>query len=161
MQKLIEMDWLLILGLMLLGTFLMVAEIIFVPGTTIVGILGFIFSAYCIYLGYDYYGPSTGSLILVGAFILNVAALVLAFKSKSWERFSLKNTSRGKFNEDFKVELKEGDKGITLSSLKPIGKAMFRDQEIEVRSDGGFVKENTEIEVKRIESSKIIIQPVN
>lgn len=155
------MDWLLILGLMLLGTFLMVAEIIFVPGTTIVGILGFIFSAYCIYLGYDYYGPTTGSFILVGAFVLNVAALILAFKSKSWERFSLKNTMKGTFNEDFQIDLKEGDKGITVSSLKPIGKAMFGEREIEVRSDGGFVMENIEIEVKSIESSKIIVQPVN
>ena len=155
------MDWLLILGLMLLGTFLMVAEIVFVPGTTIVGVLGFIFSAYCIYLGYDYYGPTTGSLILVGAFVLNVVALVLAFKSKSWERFSLKNTLKGKFNEDFKIDIKEGDKGLTISSLKPIGKALFGEHEIEVRSDGGFVMENIEIEVKRIESSKIIVQPVN
>ena len=145
---------------MLLGTFLMVAEIIFVPGTTIVGILGFIFSAYCIYLGYDYYGPATGSLILIGALVLNVAALVIAFKGKSWERFSLKNTMKGSFNEDFKIDIKEGDKGTTISSLKPIGKAMFGDHEIEVRSDGGFVAENIEIEVKRIDSSKIIVQPV-
>ena len=154
------MDWLIILGLMLLGTFLMVAEIIFVPGTTIVGILGFIFSAYCIYLGYDYYGPTTGSFILIGGLVLNIAALVVAFKGKSWERFSLKNTMKGKFNEDFQIELKEGDKGKTISSLKPIGKALFGDDEIEVRSDGGFVAENVEIEVKRIDSSKIIVQPV-
>jgi len=146
---------------MLLGTFLMVAEIIFVPGTTIVGILGFIFSAYCIYLGYDYYGPTTGSLILIGALLLNIVALVLAFKGKSWERFSLKNTMKGKFNEDFKIDIKEGDKGVTISSLRPIGKAMFGEHEIEVRSDGGFVMENIEIEVKRIESSKIVVQPVN
>ena len=145
---------------MLLGTFLMVAEIIFVPGTTIVGILGFIFSAYCIYLGYDYYGPTTGSFILIGGLVLNIAALVVAFKGKSWERFSLKNTMKGKFNEDFQIELKEGDKGKTISSLKPIGKALFGDDEIEVRSDGGFVAENIEIEVKRIDSSKIIVQPV-
>ncbi len=155
------MEWLIILGLMLLGTFLLVAEIIFVPGTTIVGILGFIFSAYCIYLGYDYYGPSTGTLILIGGLILNVVALVIAFKGKSWERFSLKGTMTGKFNDDFKPDIKVGDHGKTISSLKPIGKAMFADDIIEVRSNGGFITENIEIEVLRIESSKIIVQPVN
>ena len=67
---------------------------------------------------------------------------------------------KGTFNEDFKIDLQEGDKGTTVSSLKPIGKAMFGDHEIEVRSDGGFVAENIEIEVKRIDSSKIIVQPV-
>jgi len=155
------MDWLLILGLMLFGTFLIMAEIIFVPGTTIVGIFGFIFSVYCIYLGYDYYGPTTGTLILIGSAVLNILTLVIAFKSKSWERFSLKNSMKGKFNEDFKFDIKEGDKGTTISSLKPIGKAIFGSNEIEVQSDGNFITENIEIEVKRIDSSKIIVQPIN
>ncbi len=155
------MEWLIILGLMLLGIFLLVAEIVFVPGTTIVGILGFIFSAYCVYLGYDYYGPTIGTFILIGGLILNVIALVLAFKGRSWERFSLKGTMTGKFNDDFKYDIKVGDKGKTISSLKPIGKAMFNDNIIEVRSNGGFITENMEIEVLRIESSKIIVQPVN
>jgi len=146
---------------MLLGTFLLVAEIIFVPGTTVVGILGFIFSVYCIYLGYDYFGATTGTFILLGGLLLNVVALIIAFKGKSWERFSLKNTMLGKFNDDYKYDLNIGDKGTTISSLKPIGKAMFGNHVIEVRSNGGFVNENIEIEVKRIESSKIIVQPVN
>ena len=145
---------------MLLGTFLLVAEIIFVPGTTIVGILGFIFSAYCIYLGYDYFGTTAGTLILIGGLLLNLVALIIAFKGKSWERFSLKDSMQGRFNEDFKIDLAEGDKGTTISSLKPVGKAMFNEKEIEVRSNGGYINENIEIEVVRIESSKIFVQPV-
>ncbi|WP_420316702.1 NfeD family protein [Ekhidna sp.] len=155
------MEWLIIIGLMLLGTFLIVAEIIFVPGTTVVGILGFIFSAYCIYLGYDYFGPTIGTLILLGGLVLNVIALVIAFKGRSWERFSLKGTMTGKYNDDYKFDLNIGDKGMTISSLKPVGKALFEDREIEVRSNGGYINENVEIEVLRIESSKIFVQSVN
>lgn len=154
------MDWLMITGLILLGTLLLIAEIIFVPGTTIVGILGFIFSAYGIYLGYDYYGTATGTLILIGASVVNILALVVAFKGKSWERFSLKGTMTSKYNEDFQFDLKEGDRGLTISSLKPVGKAIFQDHEIEVRSNGGYVDENVEIEVLRVESAKIFVQPV-
>ena len=155
------MEWLIIIGLMLFGTFLLVAEIIFVPGTTIVGILGFIFSAYCIYLGYDYFGATTGTLILIGGAVLNVVALVLAFKGKSWERFSLKGTMTSKFNDDIKHNVKVGDRGTSISSLKPVGKALFGDHETEVSSNGGYLDENIEIEVIKIESSKIIVQPVN
>ncbi|NQZ76030.1 MAG: nodulation protein NfeD [Ekhidna sp.] len=154
------MDWLIITGIILLGTFLIVAEIIFVPGTTIVGILGFIFSGYGIYLGYSYFGAGTGTSILIATLLINVGALVVAFKSKSWERFSLKDTMKGKYNEDFQLELTEGDIGTTISSLKPVGKALFKEQEIEVRSNGGFVAENVEIEVLKIASSKIFVQPV-
>ena len=155
------MDWITIVGLILLGTFLIIAEIIFVPGTTVVGILGFAFSIYGVYLGYDYYGASTGTIILLSTAVVNIAALVLAFKSKSWERFALKGAITGKHDDEFKHELNVGDKGTTLSSLKPVGKAMFDEHEIEVRSNGGFVNENVEIEVLRIESSKIFVQPVN
>ena len=153
-------EWLTIIGLLLFGTFLLIAEIIFVPGTTVVGVLGFIFSGYAIYLGYDYYGATTGTLILLGGLLLNVIALVIAFKGKSWERFSLKGSMTSRFNDDFKPNLKEGDKGRTISSLKPIGKAIFEEQEIEVRSSGGFIPENIEIEIQRIESSKIFVQPI-
>ncbi|MEO9872566.1 NfeD family protein [Ekhidna sp.] len=154
------MEWMTITGLILLGTFLIIAEVIFVPGTTVVGILGFIFSGYGIYLGYESYGAATGTIILLAVLIVNVIALVIAFKGKSWERFSLKGSVSGKYNDDFKVDVKVNDKGMTISSLKPVGKAMFDDHEIEVRSNGGFVGENVEIQVLRIESSKIFVQPV-
>lgn len=154
------MDWITIIGLILFGTFLLIAEIIFVPGTTIVGVLGLLFSLYGVYLGYDYFGSTTGTIILISGLVLNVGALVIAFKGKSWERFSLNGTIAGKFNDEIKLNLKEGDRGITISSLKPVGKASFNDQETEVRSNGGFINENIEIEVLRIESSKIFVQPV-
>ncbi|MEM6643281.1 MAG: hypothetical protein AAF616_09900 [Bacteroidota bacterium] len=155
------MEWLIIIGLMLFGTFLLVAEIIFVPGTTVVGILGFIFSAYCIYLGYDYFGPTTGTLILIGGLVLNVVALVWAFKGNSWERFSLKGTMTSRFNEDLKHNVKVGDLGTSISSIKPIGKALFDEIELEVSSNGGYINENIEIEVVKVVDSKIIVTPVS
>jgi membrane-bound ClpP family serine protease len=155
------MDWLTILGLIALGTFLVIAEIIFVPGTTLVGILGIAANTYGVYLGYETYGTTTGTIILIVTILLNILALVAALKGKSWERFSLKRTMTGKFNDDFKVEFQLGDKGKTLSSIKPIGKAVINDHEIEVRSNGGYIDENVEIEIFRIESSKIFVKPVN
>ncbi len=155
------MDWITVISLISFGLFLLIAEIIFVPGTTIVGILGFIFGAYGIYLGYDYFGSTTGTTLLIGTLVLNLITLIVAFKGKSWERFSLKNSMTGKFNEDLQLDLQSGDLGISISSLKPIGKALFYDKEVEVRSNGGYVNENVEIEILRIESTKIFVQPIN
>ncbi|MEP1093939.1 MAG: hypothetical protein ABJG78_02450 [Cyclobacteriaceae bacterium] len=155
------MDWITVIGLVVFGIILLVAEIIFVPGTTIVGILGLLFSGYGIYLSYDNFGPTTGTIFLLSTLILNTIALVLAFKGRSWERFSLKSSMTGKFNQDIKLGLKEGDIGQSISSLKPVGKALFDDNEVEVRSNGGYINENVEIEILRIESKKIFVQPVN
>lgn len=155
------MDWITVIGLVLFGLILLIVEIVFVPGTTIVGILGFLFSGYGIYMAYDYFGVTTGTIILVGTLLLNIIALVVAFKGRSWERLSLKNSMTGKFNEDIELNLKEGDVGQSISSLKPVGKALFNDMEIEVSSNGGYIDENVEIEILRIESKKIFVQPVN
>lgn len=155
------MEWLYIIGLIVVSTVLLITEIIFVPGTTVVGVLGLIFCAYGIYLGYDYFGTATGTIILLSSLLLNVAALVWAFKSRSWERFSLHNKSEGTFNEDFKVELSVGQRGVSISSIRPVGKALFNEDEIEVRSNGGYIDENVEIEVIRIESNKFFVEPIN
>lgn len=155
------MDWIIIIGLILFGTFLLIIEIVFVPGATIVGILGFLFSVYGIYLGYDYFGAAIGTMILIGGLILHLTVLIIAFKGRSWERFSLKDTISSKFNEDFRLDLKLGDRGRSISSLKPVGKALFRNKEIEVRSEGNYINENEEIEIIKIESTKIFVQPIN
>ena len=155
------MDWITVIGLVVFGIILLIAEIIFVPGTTIVGILGLLFSGYGIYLSYENFGATTGTIFLVGSVVVNIVAFVIAFNGKSWDRLSLKNSITGKFNQDVTLDIKEGDKGKSISAIKPIGKALFHDFEVEVRSNGGYISENVEIEILRIESKKIFVQPVN
>ena len=154
------MEWLAVIGLIVLGVGLLVVEIIFVPGTTIVGIIGFLCSGWGIYLGYEYFGKTGGSFILIGSLVFNAFVIIYAFKSRSWERFSLKDVNSGKFNEEDKLKLKIGDKGTTISSLKPFGKAIFNDKELEVRSEGNFISENHEIEIIKIDNRKIIVKPI-
>lgn len=157
---LIVMEWITVIGLILLGIFLLVAEVIFIPGTTFVGIAGFICVLLGIYLGYNHFGTTTGSLILAGAILASVFALYYSFKTRSWERFSLKGEHTARFNDDYKLELKVGDKGVTISSLKPTGKAIFQDKELEVRSEGGFISENRKIEIIKIDQNKIIVTSI-
>ncbi len=154
------MEWFTVISLIILGIVLVIVEIIFVPGTTIVGVAGFLCSVYGIYLGYDYFGTTGGTFVLIGSGIINLGAIIYAFKSRSWERFSLKDINSGRFNEDFKYEINLGDHGKTISSLKPIGKAIFNDNELEVRSEGNYISENQEIEVIKIDNKKIIVKPI-
>ncbi|MCP4458975.1 MAG: hypothetical protein GY816_13285 [Cytophagales bacterium] len=154
------MDWLPIALFILLGIVLLIAEIIFVPGTTVVGILGFLSLGYGVFQSYASFGNTVGTFTLIGSLLATILLFYLSFKNRSWERFSLKNTMKGRVNDD--KELPEiGMKGMTASSLKPVGKALFDNDEMEVRSNGGFVEENVEIEVLRVEGKKIFVQPVN
>lgn len=155
------MEWITIISLILLGIFLVISEILFIPGIFIAGTIGVLCSIYGVYLSYDYFGSTTGTIVLVSTIGLNVLSFFLAFRGKTWEQFSLKQSHHSRVNEDFKVELKIGDKGKTISTLKPVGKAIFNDNVLEVRSKGNYIDENVEIEIERIDSTKIFVKTVN
>ena len=154
------MEWFSVLLLVALGIVLIVLEIIFVPGTTIVGILGFATGGFGIYLGYDYFGATTGTIIMVFSVLFAFGAIFYSFKSKAWERFSLKDEHRSKYNDGITINLQIAQRGKTVSSLKPFGKAIFDNQIVEVKSNGDYITENQTIEIKRIEPNKIIVEPI-
>ena len=153
-------EWITVIVLLLIGIFLVVAEVIFIPGIFIAGSIGAGISIYGVYLSYDYFGPDTGVIVMIAAVIGNILGLTLALRGKSWERFSLKQTHNSRVNDQYDYNLQVGDKGLTTSSLKPIGKALFNDEIIEVRSHGNFVNENIEVKILSIESGKIIVEPI-
>lgn len=154
-------EWLTVISLIVVGVVLIILEIIFVPGTTIVGILGILAIAGGVYLGFDYFGPVTGGWILGVGLVSGLAALIGALRSRAWEKFSLKTTNEGKFNEGLVDELKVDDEGITISTLRPIGKAEFKDREYEVKTMGNYLVTGTPVKIIRIESNNIYVEPIN
>lgn len=153
------MEWITVIGLLLFGIALIIIEVIFVPGTTIVGIAGFIVAGFSVYLTYDYFGSDVGNIFLIVAAICGIVAVILSFRSNAWQKLSLKEVNSGKSN-DIKHNLSLGDEGKTISSLKPFGKAEFQDQILEVRSNGGWINENTPIKIIRIENNRITVEPI-
>ena len=154
------MELITVLGFIVFGLILIIIEVIFVPGTTFVGIAGFIFAGYGIYLSFDYYGNSVGFTTLGVSFILGMGIMVYTFKYRAWERFASKGTMKGTVNDEKEIELHVGDEGITVSSLKPIGKAAFNDEEMEVRSLGEFIEEKQPIKVIEIDNQKIVVSKI-
>lgn len=154
------MDWLIVIGFISFGIILIIVEIIFVPGTTVVGIGGVICAGYGIYLAYSNFGPTAGTITLVVTGVISLVALVYSLKSNAWDRFSLKNTMQGKVNEEFAQKLEIGDIGESASSIKPIGKAIFNDKVIEVRSLGGWIGEKEKIKIIKIDQNRIFVEPI-
>ena len=57
---------------------------------------------------------------------------------------------------------KIGDKGITLTNLRPEGKALFgEDGRTTVYSIGEFIDKNAHIEIIKIEHNKIFVTTIN
>lgn len=154
------MDWIMILGLVLFGIALVVVEVIFVPGTTVVGVLGFLFGAFGVYLAYDRFGSSPGTYVLLGSILMTVGATVWSFRNKSWERFSLHQKHEGRAHEELQGILEVGQRGQARSDLKPVGMAEFGQKIVEVKTLGNHVSSGQQVEIIQIKDNRIIVQPL-
>ena len=67
------------------------------------------------------------------------------------------NVGDVKHDASFKV----GDHGKTITRLAPIGKAMINDKIVEAKSITGFINENTEIEIVKIQNTNVVVKPLN
>lgn len=155
------MDWITVILLLIAGIILLVVEIIFVPGTTILGIIGGALMVFGVIIGYSKFGPQTGSIILVGAIIVGGGVTVISFRSGVWKRFALKNTNTSKFNEDVKVEHLLGADGVALSALRPFGKAEIYNSTYEVKTLGIYLEAGSKIKVTNVDKDhKIYVERI-
>jgi membrane-bound ClpP family serine protease len=153
--------WIIIISLLTIGLGLIIIELVFIPGTTVVGLLGLIFSVVGIVISYRHFGNDIGFYILIGTLITTLGGLFYSFRSGAWTRFSLKSSIDGKVNEGMLKVLNVGDEGTTRSSLRPMGTAEFANQNYEVRSTGSFLDSGTRVKIIQIQSNQIIVEPIN
>src|SRR5690242_4369502 len=117
------MEWVIVVSLVVFGLALIVAEIIFVPGTTLVGVLGFAFLILGAGLSFRYFGSTAGWITVGITAAASAIILYYSFSTNVWRRFSLKTSSNSKVNEGELDQLVVGVEGQTTSTLRPVGKA--------------------------------------
>jgi membrane-bound ClpP family serine protease len=149
-----------VIALLLLGILLLLLEILFVPGTTIVGVGGIILLAIGIYLAYDFIGPTAGHLSLASSVAVVFLSLIVLLKGKTWQRMALDTNVAGKGVEQLEKLVSVGDRGKTISRLNPVGKALFNDKILEVSTTGEFVDEDVNIEVVKLDQNRIKVKTV-
>ena len=138
-------EWATVISLILFGLVLIVVEIVFVPGTTLVGVLGFFFLIVGIGLSFHYFGNNLGWITVGGSGVASGLILYLSFKANVWKRFALKTTLQNKVNEGELEGLHPGQEGVALSALRPVGKAEMGSRTYEVKTLGGYVSTGTKI----------------
>lgn len=155
------MDWLTVILLIIAGIVLIVVEIIFVPGTTILGIIGIALLVFGVIVGYSKFGPQIGTIILVITLVTGGGITLYSFRSGVWERFSLKNSNKSRFNDDIEIEHLLGAEGVTLSALRPYGKAEIYNKTYEVKTLGNYLITGTKIKVTNIDKDhKIYVEQI-
>lgn len=152
------MTWFILLSLLIVGLLLVLTEILFVPGTTLVGIIGVFFTAGGIYFAFLKFDTQTAWIILLLAVVFNFSAIIYGFRSGVWSKFALKDTISSHAFDERLVGLELGMEGKAISDIKPIGKAEIGDKIYEVKSDAGLIRAGTIIYIHKLENNKIIIK---
>jgi len=152
-----------IILLIILGIFLFLVEFLLIPGITVAGIGGGALLIGGIIMGYRYHGVTAGNFILLGTLLLFIITIILALKSKTWKRLSLKATIDGKVNviEENENILYVGEVGLTVSRMNPMGKVMVKGQVYVAQSQGDFIDQKTKVKIIKVLSNKIIVKPIN
>ncbi len=154
-------EWITVISLILFGLLLIVAEIIFVPGTTVVGILGFIFLVIGVSFSFSYFGSETGWTTVGVSGVASGLILYFSFKANIWGRFSLKSSIKSKVNEGEVDLLTVGTEGLTVSALRPVGKATLGEKMYEVKTLGDYLDSGSRVRVIKIVMNQIIVEPIN
>ncbi|TPE42707.1 NfeD family protein [Pontibacter mangrovi] len=155
------LDWITVLALIGIGLLLIIVELIFVPGTTVVGVAGFILTAIGIWIGYAALGTATGHIILAATVLIGGVAFFYSFRSDSWARFALKEQNKSHVNEEYQHTLAVGQEGRTVSALRPQGTALFNDLHHEVQTQGEFLAPSTPVRIIKLTQNKIIVEAIS
>lgn len=149
-----------LLFIVIVGILLILVEIIFIPGTTFVGIIGTLIAAIGIFLCYKYLDSSTATWIFTGTVSISLFTIWLSFKLKLWDRFSLKKSLNEKvLTQQEQYNITVGALGRTVSALRPMGTVEINDERVEASTLGQFIDSGQQVKVIQIERNKIIVEP--
>lgn len=154
------MSILAIILLILLGLVLLLIEFAVIPGITIAGIGGFLLLAGAVFIAFREYGTIPGFVTLLIVLILAPAMIYYFFKSKSGKKMILEKNIKGKVDLIDETKISAGDTGKTIGRLAPAGKVRINGEVVEAQSTGILIDQHTEIKVLKIDSNKVIVEPL-
>jgi len=154
-------EWTIVILLVLLGLVFVIVEVIFIPGTTLVGVAGFVTMIVGVILSFKYFGAETGWLTLGGSTAASGALLYLAFRTNAWKRFAINTSIDSKVNEIEGTKFIVGMEGIAQSALRPIGKGEFRGETTEVRTNGEYIDAGKRIKIVKVSLYNILVEIIN
>ena len=155
-----NMEVLIVIALVLVGLALLLAEFLFIPGTTVAGLLGAGLAILGIFFAYNYFGSLVGTGTLGFALIVGATGGYHGLSSKTWDRFALHDSLPNTKETGAPALPQVGQEGKTLSALRPFGTAQFDNRNYEVRTDGNFMDTGTRVRVARTEGRKIYVEPI-
>ena len=150
------------LSLYLVGLVLICLEV-FVPGG-ILGTIGFLLIVGSIWVAFVRLGTVGGSYFLVGGLVLAMASVYVVMRFGTKTRLSgkmfLQSTEKGFRTISENLEDLQGRTGISLTTLRPSGKAMIDGRKVNVVTEGMFISKGSKIKVVMVEGNRVVVRGI-
>jgi membrane-bound ClpP family serine protease len=143
--------------LLLFGLLFLAVEVIFIPGTTVVGIVGFVLLAVGIWMGYRDLGTPLGHYALLSVALLAGVIVYVGLRPKNLSRLALNNVNDASVDDVRRADVAPGTVGQTLSALRPAGTVLFGTERREAVTRGEFVASGSVVRVLAIEQNRIVV----
>ncbi|MBQ2955061.1 MAG: hypothetical protein IJE08_01225 [Clostridia bacterium] len=135
----------------------------FIPGISLAGIAGAGIFVFSLYLCWTTYGPAWAIALALffaaGAFFVTKFVVRSIKKGRLSGIFMNEPSAPVKQNIKLAVSVQVGMVGTTKSALRPSGIAEMAGERVHVTADKGFIEQNVEIRVVRIEGARIFVAP--
>ncbi len=149
----------LIIMLLILGGLLVVAELILFPGLSVAGICAIASFGGAVYLGFENFSSMAGYIIAGAAVVISILSIIISLRSNLWQKLSLKTSLESDSTASIKTTQELiGKQGKCVSRLAPMGKVKIDESIYEASSQGGYIDQDSDIEVTGIENSNLIVK---
>lgn len=153
------------LGLLVLGSLCLMAEVFILPGFGIFGIMGLLAIAAMTVMVAG--GTAAGLAIFMLTTMLSVLAGFMAIRLLPHNRFTRKLFILQPPQNDSPAPATPagytpavGEKGVAATSLRPGGYASFGNERVDVTAENEFVPKGQAVEVLRTEGFKVVVRSV-
>ena len=154
------MDILITSLLVLFATVMMVVEVAFIPGFGFTGLMGVLAMIGSVFYAFLQIGTAAGWMTLLVCVFICIALFLWALYGNSLDKMALKKNIESTVNEQDMSRFAVGDRGVARTRLALIGEALINGQVVEVKSEGGFIDEQEEIEIVRISGESLFVAKV-
>ena len=154
------MDILITVLLVIFATVMLTVEVVFIPGFGITGFTGVLAMIGSIFYAFVEISSAAGWITLLVGGMISIALFLWALYGNSIDKIALKKNIKSTVRTVDMSLFAVGDRGVTKTRLALIGEAVIKGQVVEVKSEGGFINENEEVEVIRVSDDSLFVVKV-
>ncbi len=144
--------------LLFIGIVLILVEIFFLPGITLAAIGGVLFTAAGLWFAYARISATAGHISLIAGLVLFGVGFLYLVKSKALDKIALNTNVESTIADKEILKIHQGDHGVTLSRLNPIGKVKVNDIVVEAKTLDTFIDEGVTITVLKVFPTQVIVK---